>query len=71
MRYFERERLAWIEETLRVFGFINRAHLMIKFDISMPQASKDLQTFQKLNPGALHYDTSSKFYRRQRKPHGN
>lgn len=46
-RWFQRHRQEWIEETLRVFGFINRRHLQIKFGISTPQASLDLKRYQK------------------------
>lgn len=35
---------------------------MRKFGISMPQASADLQRFQKDNPDAMEYDPSSKRY---------
>lgn len=34
MAWAEDYRQEWIGETLRVFGFINRAHLMRKFGIS-------------------------------------
>jgi len=50
MRWFEQARQDWIAETLHVFGFIQRHHLMRKFGISMPQASADIQRFQKENP---------------------
>ena len=62
MRWFEQTRQEWIAETLRVFGFIQRQHLMRKFGISMPQASADLQRFQKDNPRAMKYDTIAKRY---------
>ena len=52
----------WIAETIRVFGFINREHLIRKFGISRPQASKDLQRFRILRPGVMVYDLSSKRY---------
>jgi len=52
----------WIAETLRVFGFINRDHLMRKFGISMPQASLDLTAFAKAHPKAMSYDLSAKRY---------
>lgn len=61
-RWFEAQRQAWIAETLRLFGFINRGHLQLKFGISMPQASKDLSKFQRANPGAMQYDPSRKCY---------
>lgn len=62
MRWFEQQRQEWISETLRVFGFIQRQHLMRKFGISMPQASADLQTFQEDHPHAMAYDSSRKCY---------
>lgn len=62
MRWFEKVRQEWIAETLSVFGFIQRQHLMRKFGISMPQASADLQRFQKENHGAMEYDSSAKQY---------
>jgi hypothetical protein len=52
----------WIKETLRVFGFINREHLMLKFGISRPQASSDLTRYQRAHPGTVEYDTSAKRY---------
>lgn len=54
--------MAWISETLRIFGFINRAHLERKFEISTPQASIDLHRFAKLNPQRMTYDLSRKCY---------
>lgn len=60
--WFVRHRQEWIGETIRVFGFINRAHLERKFGISSPQASADLQLFQSKNPGSIHYNSSSKRY---------
>lgn len=61
-RWFETHRMDWIAETLRVFGFINRDHLVRKFGISTPQASTDLQRFMRLYPKAMQYDTSLKRY---------
>jgi hypothetical protein len=58
----ERQRQAWIAEMLTVYRFINRDHLRRKFDISVPQASKDLQTFARQHPHAMHYDLSRKCY---------
>lgn len=60
MNWFVKHRMEWIAETLRVFGFINRQHLMRKFGISTPQASKDMNLFIKLNPGVAEYDLSAK-----------
>lgn len=61
-RWFEQQRMDWIAETLRVFGFINREHLMLKFGISQPQASNDLTAFLRANPNAMIYDLSAKRY---------
>lgn len=54
--------MEWIAETLRVFGFINREHLMKKFGVSTPQASTDINRFLKLYPDAMRYDRSAKRY---------
>jgi hypothetical protein len=60
MAWAEDYRQNWIAETVRVFGFINRTHLMRKFGISSQQASHDLGLFQDRNPGSLVYDKSGK-----------
>lgn len=62
MRWYARQRMAWIAETLRVFGYINRHHLQLKFGISKPQASADLTTFQRLYPDAMKYNQYAKYY---------
>lgn len=62
MNWFARHRQEWIAETLRVFGYIQRAHLVRKFGISIPQASADLREFQAGHPGALDYDKRLKRY---------
>lgn len=62
MNWFENQRVAFIAEMLHVYGFINREHLMRKFSISMPQASKDLRSFQRASSGAMSYNLSAKRY---------
>lgn len=62
MRWFEDCRQQWIAETLRIFGTINRGHLMRKFGISTPQASKDLNRYMRAHPGAAYYDPHRKAY---------
>lgn len=62
MRWYEQHRQEWIAETLRVFGFINREHLVKKFGLSTPQASHDLNEFQRRNPNAMLYDKTLKRY---------
>lgn len=61
-RWYRNYRMEWIGEMLRVYEFINREHIMRKFGISTPQASKDLNQFVKNNPGAMNYDVSLKRY---------
>jgi len=60
--WFEEQRLSWIVEMMWVYGFIRRDHLMRKFGISQPQASKDLQSVLRQRPGLMHYDVSRKAY---------
>lgn len=62
MAWCEDQRQAWIADMLAVYGFINRGHLMRKFGISMPQASKDLQLFARRHPGTIQYDLTRKCY---------
>lgn len=62
MNWFAAQRQEWIAETVRVFGFINRAHLVRKFGISVPQASADLRDYQAAHPGMLVYDKTQKCY---------
>lgn len=62
MRWAERQRIDWIAKTLQDLGYINRSHLIIKFEISKPQAAHDLKVFQELNPGVIKYDVSAKRY---------
>lgn len=61
-RWFESKRIAFIAEMLHIYGFINREHLMRKFDISRPQASKDLVSFQRNSAGGVTYNLSTKRY---------
>lgn len=63
-KWFENRRVAWIAEMLHVYGFINREHLMRKFDISRPQASKDLRSFERTSSGGMRYNPSAKRYER-------
>ena len=61
-RWFKQHRLEWIAESLRVYGFVNRKHIMTKFGLSTPQASIDLRDFQKLYPKVAEYDLSAKAF---------
>ena len=61
-RWFESRRIAFIADMLHIYGFINREHLMRKFGISRPQASKDLSSFQRNSSGGMVYNVSTKRY---------
>lgn len=63
-RWFESQRIAFIADMLHIYGFINREHLMRKFGISQPQASKDLQSFQRNSAGSMVYNATTKRYER-------
>jgi hypothetical protein len=67
MNWFALQRQQWIKETIEIFGFINREHLELKFGISTPKASKDLQEYQKLYPKTIIYNKTSKRY--EKGPH--
>ena len=55
-------RLEFIEFRLFWEGSINRADLVEAFDVSVPQASKDLTLYQERAPGNMEYDTRAKRY---------
>lgn len=65
MSWFVERRLAWIKETIEIFGFINREHIKRKFGVSTPQASVDLQQAQERWPDLMVYDRSKKQYTSQ------
>lgn len=60
--WFRRRRLEWIAEMLKIYGYINRDHLMRKLEISRPQASGDLAAFERENPDTMFYNAHSKRY---------
>lgn len=56
-------RLIWIDAFIAAGKFpLQREHLCVTFDISVPQASNDLRDFQKSFPGRITYDKSRKGY---------
>lgn len=57
-----RTRLIHIERLAHWRGWVRRTDLCERFEISIPQASADLAAYMRLNPAALHYDSSSKRY---------
>jgi len=60
--WFTDHRLAWIKESVEIFGFINREHIQKKFGVSTPQASYDLREAQARWPNLVIYNKSAKRY---------
>lgn len=56
------QRLEFIEFRLYWDNSINRADIVSKFGVSVPQASKDLSQYQELAPGNAIYDKRAKRY---------
>lgn len=48
MRYFERQRIDFIQLRLQVVGFINRSDLINQFQISPAQAANDFTKYKGL-----------------------
>lgn len=63
MRWFEEERLDFIDILLMTRGGVLRSDLVERFGISMSQASQDVNRFIALFPDAMSYDKSARFYR--------
>jgi predicted DNA-binding transcriptional regulator YafY len=62
MRWGAEKRLEFIEFRLFWEGGINRADIMERFGVSVPQASKDLSLYEQKAPGNLVYDKRQKRY---------
>jgi len=62
LRWGVEQRLAFIESRLFWEGGVNRADLVGTFDVSVPQASKDLSLYQEQAPNNLRYDSARKRY---------
>lgn len=61
-RWSQERRLRFIEFRLFWEGAINRGDIMAAFDVSVPQASKDLSLYREMAPGNLVYDPSERRY---------
>lgn len=61
MRWAQKQRMQWIAERQEP---LRRKDLMEHFEISLPQASKDIQQFLKLYPNTWEYNLSKKQYER-------
>jgi len=62
MRWSTRQRIEFIETRLYWEGAISRKDLTGYFDISVPQATKDIKVYMEMAPGNIQYDTSAKQY---------
>jgi hypothetical protein len=62
MRWAEKQRLAFIGRRLLAGETVNRADLVHKFGVSVPQASTDIRRFKEAHPGAMKYDLTLKTY---------
>lgn len=69
MNWFADQRQNWIAQMLKVYGFINRQHLMRNFGISNAQAALDFKSFNNTNPGEMLYDSTQRCYVATNKPH--
>jgi len=63
-RWFIEYRLAWIKESVEIFGQINRENICRKFGLSTPQASMDLAEALRRWPHLMTYNKSTKRYER-------
>lgn len=61
--WFTEHRIAWIKESVEIFGTVRREHIMKKFDISIAQASLDLREVRRRWPNLIAYDASEKIYK--------
>ena len=61
MKYFEALRHEWIANRKAP---LRRQHLVDKFGISMPQASRDINRFIRENPNTWAYNVNKKQYER-------
>ena len=57
-----RERLVFAEQLLYWRGWLRRSDIASRFGVSTPQASADIGAYQKMNRGAVAYNTRSKRY---------
>lgn len=61
-KWFQDRRQEFIAATLKTFGQVSRYDLIREFDISLPQASADINTFKEKNAGFIIYDVTAKAY---------
>ncbi|MCG7520876.1 hypothetical protein [Ruegeria sp. Ofav3-42] len=62
MNWYAEQRQNWIGEMLRIYGFINRSHIVEKFGCSPQSAGHDLTKFQAKHSDWVRYDNRRKAY---------
>lgn len=62
MRWSTKKRLEFIESRLFWDGKISRKDLTEYFDVSIPQATKDIKKYSEIAPTNIQYDSSAKHY---------
>lgn len=68
MKWAEKTRMAFIRDRLNVVGTLNRASIVERFGISIPQAANDIRRYLALNPDSMRYDAKRKCYVSTRPP---
>lgn len=63
-KWYLEHRLAWIKESVDIFGQINRENIARKFGLSVQQASRDLAIAIERWPTLMTYNRSTKRYER-------
>ena len=58
--WYRQQRQMFISEMIRVVGYVNRKHLMLKFGICEAQAAHDLADFRAEHPKLMEYDAKEK-----------
>lgn len=67
MRYAVEQRMRFIDFLVYQYGYINRSALIDYFDVSMPQASRDINDYKKLAPDNIEYSVTDKVYKKTSK----
>lgn len=62
MRWPARQRIGFIGDRLMAGQTVQRADLIERFGISLPQASMDIRAFNEAHPGAMRYDRTKRCY---------
>jgi hypothetical protein len=71
MKWFQRQRIDWIKETIRVYGYMNREHVMRKFGISIAQVSDDFSYVTKETKDVFYNKKMKRYESFSRLPVGN